>query len=205
MIRGAIFDIDGVLLDSMPIWNDVGARYLRSIGVTPEDTLGGTLFRMTLEEGATYMKRHYALAQSEGDIRAGVLGVIEDFYRREVGLKPRAGELIDRFRSQGIPMVLATTSDRQLITAALERLGVFGCFSALFTASELHTGKHEPKIYETAAACLGTRPEETAVLEDALHAARTAKEAGFYLIGVYDEASAADREELERLADEFIV
>ena len=65
MICGVIFDLDGVLLDSMAIWNDLGARYLRGQGLVPEPGLNTILFSMSMEQGAAYLKAHYPLPQSE--------------------------------------------------------------------------------------------------------------------------------------------
>ena len=69
MIRGAIFDLDGVLLDSMGIWRNLGARYLRARGITPASGLGNVLFAMSMEQGAAYLKTHYPLPESEAEIR----------------------------------------------------------------------------------------------------------------------------------------
>ena len=59
MTKAAVFDLDGVLLDSMGIWNELGARYLRSLGVTPEEGLNEILFSMSMEQGAEYLHTHY--------------------------------------------------------------------------------------------------------------------------------------------------
>ena len=67
MTKAAVFDLDGVLLDSMGIWNDLGARYLRSLGVTPEEGLNEILFSMSMEQGAEYLHTHYALPQSAAE------------------------------------------------------------------------------------------------------------------------------------------
>lgn len=56
MIRGAVFDLDGVLLDSMAVWNDLGARYLLKQGIQPQSGLRDILFSMSMEQGAEYMK-----------------------------------------------------------------------------------------------------------------------------------------------------
>ena len=61
MTKAAVFDLDGVLLDSMGIWNDLGARYLRSLGITPEEGLNEILFSMSMEQGADYLKEQYQL------------------------------------------------------------------------------------------------------------------------------------------------
>ena len=66
MIKGAIFDVDGTLLDSMGIWKDVGVRYLNSIGIEAEPDLGNILFTMSIQEGAQYVKEHYHLSQEIG-------------------------------------------------------------------------------------------------------------------------------------------
>ena len=83
MIKGVIFDIDGTLLDTMPFWSDVGARYLRSIRAEAREGLGNILFSMTLEEGARYLKETYALPYTEKEIRSGVLEQIAHFYQKE--------------------------------------------------------------------------------------------------------------------------
>ena len=72
MIRGTIFDLDGVLLDSMGIWEDLGARYLRRLHITPEPGLNEVLFPMSMEQGAAYLKAHYPLQQSEAEICGGI-------------------------------------------------------------------------------------------------------------------------------------
>ena len=77
MIKGMIFDADGTLLDSMPIWDDLGVRYLKELGVEAEPGLPEILFRMSLEESAAYMKRTYGLSQTEEEIRRGVLAKLE--------------------------------------------------------------------------------------------------------------------------------
>lgn len=87
MIKSAIFDVDGTLLDSMKIWDNAGERYLSTVGKTAENGLSEKLCDMSLTEGAEYMKKQYALSFSTDEIVSGVLKIIEDFYFYEVGLK----------------------------------------------------------------------------------------------------------------------
>lgn len=204
MIKGAIFDIDGTLLDSMPIWTDVGARYLHSIGVTPKEGLGNILFSMTMEEGAAYLRRTYHLSQTEAEIQKGIVDIISNFYRYEVPLKTGMRELLEHLSGQSIPMTLATTGERELAEAALTRLGVWQYFSAMFTANELHTSKKVPLIYHIAADFMGTAPHETMVYEDVIHALTTAKNAGFQTTAVEDAASRKDRAAILAIAGHYI-
>ena len=96
MTKAAVFDLDGVLLDSMGIWNDLGARYLRSLGVTPEEGLNEILFSMSMEQGAEYLHTHYALPQSAAEVGAGIADMLRDFYFYEVPAKDGAAALLAR-------------------------------------------------------------------------------------------------------------
>ena len=95
MIWGAIFDLDGVLLDSMGIWEDLGARYLRRLHITPEPGLNEVLFPMSMEQGAAYLKAHYPLQQSEAEICGGIAQMLKDYYAQEVPAKPGAAALLE--------------------------------------------------------------------------------------------------------------
>ena len=201
MIRGAIFDVDGTLLDSSAVWDDAGAKYLATLGITAEAGLGRKLFTMSLEEGAAYMKETYHLQQSRQEILTGVLQVVEDFYYHEAPLKEGAADFVRSLADRGIFMVIASTSKKEHIEAALKRLGIRHHFRKIFTCNEVGIGKHDPKIFLEAAEFLGSTPEDIWVFEDGLYAMKTAKAAGFRVLGVYDEASSGDWEEIEKTAD----
>lgn len=204
MIRGAIFDIDGTILDSMGVWMELGERYLTAQGKTPEPGLGDVLFPLTLEQGAEYLRAHYGLSGTAQEVKAGILGLLDHFYRHEVAAKPKTEAVIRDLHGRGVPMVLATTGSEELADAALRRLGLRQCFQGLLTAAFLGTSKSEPLIYQRAAELLGTAPEDTAVFEDTLHAVRTAKGAGFYVVGVFDTTSEDVWHTICELADETI-
>ncbi|MCD8021220.1 MAG: HAD family phosphatase [Clostridiales bacterium] len=204
-IRGAIFDVDGTLLDSMSIWDDLGARYLRSLQVEPESDLQNILNTMTVEEGAAYMKERYHLETSEEEIGRATLQVVESFYYEEAPLKSGVRELLEDFRQRGIPMVVASSSARDHIEAAFRRLGILEYFERIFTCTEIGVGKTRPDIFLTAAEFLKAKPEEVYVFEDAIHAVETAKNAGFPVVAVYDEASKMEWSQICEMADVAVV
>lgn len=201
MIKGAIFDVDGTLLDSMEIWEDVGVRYLNSIGIEAEPDLGTVLFTMSIQEGAAYVKEHYHLSQEPEEIVQGVLDIISNYYKKTALLKSGAKELLEKLDKHNIPMTVATSNNKKEIEMAFERLGIAKYFDRIFTCEEVGAGKTKPDIYLRAAEYLGTRPEETVVFEDVIHAIRSAKQAGFQVVGIYDETSKDDQEEVRREAD----
>ncbi len=128
MIKGAIFDVDGTLLDSMGIWKDVGVRYLNSIGVEAEPDLGTILFTMSIQEGAQYVKEHYHLSQETDEIEQNVLDIISDYYKETAPLKSGAVELLEKLRNSNIPMTIASSNNKKEIEMAFERLEIFSVF-----------------------------------------------------------------------------
>lgn len=201
MIKGAIFDVDGTLLDSMEIWEDVAIRYLKSIGVEAEPDLPEVMFTMSLPEGAAYVKEHYRLTRETDEIIQGVLDIIRKYYEETAPLKPGVTKILEELSRKRIPMTVATSNNKEEVEVAFKRLGIASYFSRIFTCEEVGAGKTRPDIYMKAAEYMGTRPEETVIFEDVLHAIRTAKKAGFLAVGLYDEASKADQEEIKKEAD----
>lgn len=201
--RAVIFDIDGTLIDSMPIWDDLGARYLRSLDVTPEPGLGTILFPMTIAEGVQYLRDRYHLQKSAAEIRQGLQQITEYFYREEVPLKKGAMQFVQNLADRDIPMVLATIGETALEEAALKRLGIRQYFQKMFVCEDYHTTKKEAKIYTICASYLGFAPANILVIEDLLQAVRSAGKAGFQTAAVYDAASAADERQLRTEADYY--
>ncbi len=205
MIRGAIFDLDGVLLDSMGIWNDLGARYLRAQGITPEPGLNAILFAMSMEQGAAYLKAHYPLPQSETETGDGIARMLADYYFYEVPAKPGAAALLAFLAERNIPMAAATSSPRTHVMQALRRLGLLPYLKEIFTTGEVGVSKHQPDIYHLAAERLNTQPAETLVFEDSLYALKTAAAAGYRTVGVFDASGESDQAGLSAAADAYLM
>lgn len=204
MIKGVIFDVDGVLLNSMPIWENLGELYLRSLGVEAEKDLGEILFTMSLEEGADYLISQYGLNKTPEEIVEGLNREVRDFYSERVPLKEGVREFLYEFNEKKIPMVIATSGDRKNTEAALRRLKVLNYFQGIFTCSEIGSGKNQPDIYLAAALQMDADPAETWVFEDAYHAIRTAKSVGFKTAAVYDKANDKDLAQIWNAADIYL-
>ena len=204
MIKGVIFDVDGVLLNSMPVWENLGELYLRHLGIEAEKDLGTKLYTMSLEQSAEYLIETYRLDLAPEQVIAGVNREVKDFYASRVPLKEGVRQYLNEFHEKGVPMVIATTGDRQNAQAALKRLNVLRFFQGIFTCSEIGSSKNEPDIYYAAALPLDTDPGQTLVFEDAYHAIRTAKKAGFKTVGVYDRANDRDLAHIWNTADIYL-
>lgn len=204
MIKGVIFDIDGTLLDSMPLWNNLGERYLQKLGFTEEETegLSQRISTMPFAEGIHYIKKEYSLDIAEERIREQLQEMIAKAYCDEITLKVGAKEYLQFLKERGIPCILATAGDASLATAALKRLKVWEEFRGLLLCEEFNTSKREAKIYQLAMERLSlSKPEEVLVCEDVLHAVKSAKQAGFQVCGILDEANREDWAMIQEVAD----
>ena len=204
MIKGAIFDIDGTLLDSMPIWENAGARYLATLGIKAKPDLKERLDALSLPEGAIYMQKEYGLSVSAEDILEGVNQVVKDFYYKEAVMKPGAYALVKRLKENGVKLIIATATDKEMAKAALIRNGIWQDFMGMITCEEAGAGKTSPKVFELARQKLGTKKEETWVFEDSLYAVKTATEAGFPVCSIYDTYSVGNAKEIQRLSNIYV-
>ena len=187
MIKGAIFDFDGTLLDSMFIWDTFGEDYLRTLGKEPKENLTETFKTFTLEQAAEYYREHYGVTLSVEEIVDGVNDMVAEIYRTKVTLKDGVRAFLEGLRAQDVKMCVATVTDRAIVEDVLNRLGIRDFFVEILTCAEVGCNKETPHIYRAALEVLGTKKDETIVFEDALHALITAKKDGFKVAAVYDK------------------
>lgn len=203
-MRGAIFDVDGTLLDSMPTWHDVGARFLASLGIEAEPDLGDILFAETTESGAEYMIRRYHLSMTKGEVAEGIIAQMDAYYRNEVRPKPGAVSLLRTLQELRIPAAVVTSTEGRCIQDAFSRLEMNAYFCRIFSAQDLHTTKKERDIWDMASETLGVPAGQTVVFEDGLYAIETAGELGYRTAGVYDRISETDQKQIRSKADFYI-
>ena len=187
MIKGAIFDLDGTLVDSMFIWDTFGEDYLRTLGKEPKENLTETFKTFTLEQAAEYYREHYGVTLSVEEIVDGVNDMVAEIYRTKVTLKDGVRAFLEGLRAQDVKMCVATVTDRAIVEDVLNRLGIRDFFVEILTCAEVGCNKETPHIYRAALEVLGTKKDETIVFEDALHALITAKKDGFKVAAVYDK------------------
>lgn len=211
----AIFDMDGTLLDSMEMWHTASDKYLVSKGKIPEKNLWDKVKWLNMTETVDYLISKYGLSEDKtGDkpkdkieddekkseaisekksskadeIQKEILRQIQDEYENNLQLKDGAEELLKTLNESKIPCILATATDRSCVIPCVKRLGIEKYFSAIITCLDLNTSKSKPLIFEKAAKLGNSTPENSLVFEDALHALRTAHNAGFKTCAVYDKS-----------------
>ena len=202
--KGAIFDLDGTLLDSMHIWHDVDEEFFsrRNLKVTPEYVQ--VIKNMHLKAAAVYTKEKYGIKESTDEIIEEWLELCAQGYLNNVDLKEGVFEYLRMLSDNGIKMAFATASEKQVCEGTLKKQGIFEFFSTYAYVSEINIGKTEPDIYLLAAERMGLKAEECIVFEDIIEGVRGAKKGNFTVCGVYDKSSAHDEDEIRDVADYYI-
>ncbi|HIS26982.1 MAG TPA: HAD family phosphatase [Candidatus Pullilachnospira intestinigallinarum] len=204
MMKGAIFDVDGVLLDSMEEWDRLGETYLTCLGIRAGEGLADTLATMSMEEGAAWLIRHYGISRTVEQAVEEMAAVMRDAYACRIPKKKGVENYLRGLSGAGIPMVIATSGDGDNARTALERLGLWNYFRGMLTCTQVGAGKNRPDIFLAAAKILEGVPEEIWVFEDAPHAAATARAAGFHVAAVKDAQNARQEAQLARTADIYL-
>lgn len=202
--KGAIFDLDGTLLDSMWIWHEVDDTYLRSKGKVPEKDLSRKLSKKGMMESVFYFQQQYDIQEPADQMASDLWGLAEYAYRYKAKLKPNVYNFVKELNHRGIQCVVATASDKNFTKAALERCGVANCFENIITCDEIGKGKIAPDVFFAAQKCLNLKQDEVIIFEDALHAIQTAKSAGFTVAAVYDLSAEHDMEQIKKTADIYL-
>lgn len=185
-MKCAIFDMDGTILNSMPMWTNVGNIFLSERGMSEDSELWALMKTRSLKQCSELIKERYSLQDSADAIYDELNAITFREYSTRLLLKDGAREFLGELKKRGIPAVLATATDRSCVEACLSRLEVKGDFAHILTCKELGTSKSEPLIFEEAAKVCGIKKEDAVVFEDALHAIKTALRGGFRVVAIED-------------------
>ncbi len=203
-MKGAIFDIDGTLLDSQGVWNEVTAKFFtkHNLILTPEKAL--TYKEMTLEESLPQINEEFGLGMTFEEIMEEFRIMIVEEYAHNIRLKPNADKYLRKLHENGVKIAVATSGYIGVCELAFRRLGIFDCIDAYAYSSEVGCNKGKPDVYLLAAKRIGVKPQDAAVFEDLLQGIKTAKKAGFKAYAIYDKTNEAETELLKESADVYI-
>ncbi|PJM76437.1 HAD family hydrolase [Bifidobacterium felsineum] len=200
--KAAIFDLDGTLLDSMGVWNQIDIDFLGRRGIAVPADYIITVASMQFREIAEYTIDRFHLPDTPEQLMAEWDEMARVAYGTTVQAKPGAVEYLRELKGSGVRLAVATTLMPQLRTAALDHLRMSEFFDAIVSVDDAGgVGKSKPDVYLLAASRLGAKPENCTVFEDLLVAIRSAKSAGMQAWAMYDDSSASDWPEITRVAD----
>lgn len=203
-IKAAIFDLDGTLVDSMWVWEQIDIDYLKKKGHIVPLNLKDKINHLSFNQTAMYFKEEFNLDDSIETIMSDWNTMAYVHYSKNITLKEGALEFLKRLKSSGIKIGLATSNSVILLEAVLKNNNIYSYFDSITTTSEVSRGKDKPDVYLLAAEKLGITPTNCVVFEDIVPAVIGAKAANMKTIAIYDEAAKHDKNTLINLADKYI-
>jgi len=183
VIDAVAFDLDGLLLDTEQVWDEVREAITRERGGRWHDRAQADMMGMSSVEWSRYMHEVLALPQSPEELNRLVVKRMLERYRERLPLVDGAVEAVRRLGERW-PLALASSSNREVIDAALELLGVADLFQATVSSEEVARGKPAPDVYLDVARRLGVAPETAVAIEDSANGIRSAKAARMRVIAI---------------------
>ena len=201
----AIFDMDGTIMDSLGVWENIDSAFLegrRGIKV-PEDYVHA-ISAMSFNEIANYTKERFNLPDTPEQLMAEWTDMAEYEYTHNIRAKKGVREYIEKLKAMDKKIVLCTSSPRHFYEGALKNNGIYHLFDAFSNTCEAGEGKNSTKVYLLAAQKVNASSEKCIVFEDVVSAATTAKKAGMTVCGVFDARSAVHKDTMKQICDCYI-
>lgn len=203
MQKTYIFDLDGTLVDSMPHWCKL-TDYLTDRGIDYPSDLIKRVIALGLPGAARYFKEHFPLTETAEEIYQSFINRYIGFYEREIPAKDGVIETLRALKARGASLNVLTASPHVFLDPCLKRLGIYDLFDNLWTYEDFSTSKAETETYVFAAKRLGKKPEECVLVDDSVAPLAPAKEAGWQVIGIYDDFSGRYEDEMRQIADKYV-
>ena len=199
-----IFDLDGTLIDSMPVWRGTGSGFLKNHNFPVPENLMEVVKTQTIWQTAEWFRTELGVPMEAEDIVNEIVESVVEAYRHTIPLKDGAMEYLEKMKNEGVEMCILTASEADYILPALDRLDIRKYFSHVLTCTELGEYKNDGKAYLKTMELIGGTLEETVVFEDAYYAVKGAKSVGFPVYAVLDEVVREDDiDKIKETADHY--
>jgi HAD superfamily hydrolase (TIGR01509 family) len=189
-----IFDLDGVLADSEPWWNQIDAKLLAEHGVSYRGEYHRNVLGVSYRLAVEFYKHAFYISASVEELMRRRGEIATDFFAKRVGLFPSAKTTLEQLREMKLQLAIATSSVSASARPFLDRTGIRSLFSVVVTGDEVQQGKPHPDIYLRTAEQFGVAPEACLVIEDALAGVAAAKAANMRVAAIPDTRFVGPRE-----------
>ncbi len=202
-ITGAIFDFDGTLFDSMPVWKGLKFEFFKGLGLSLTEQDKKDFSGLFIMDAFPLAIRRFKLKESIEELYSMFWELLTEKYLVNALPKNDIIPFLEKLKNMGVKMGIATATDEIAIIPLLKKFNMLHYFSAIYSIYTVGATKSEPKIYDVVCKELGVDKNSTWVFEDALYAAKTAKQNGYKVVGIFDPSESA-QQELKDTVDIFI-
>ncbi|WP_010167864.1 HAD family hydrolase [Candidatus Epulonipiscium viviparus] len=197
--EAVIFDLDGTLIDSMWVWEQIDIEFLQKKGYVIDEAAINQIEGAGFTETAEFFKKHFNLAMSVEEIKETWREMAIKMYVERVDLKNGAKEFLEFLKAHNVKMAIATSNGREIVEAILEKHDIAKFFETVVTSCDVEKGKPHPFVYLKTAEILEVAPSRCLVFEDVPNGIIAGKNAGMTVFGIED----AQREDAKRRAKDL--
>ena len=202
-LEAVLFDMDGVMVDSEPLWTEAEKQLLARRNQRYSPSLKSAMMGRDARSAVAYLIEHYGLAESVGQLMEERNQLIAKFFKEHLKAIPGVLELVRSVMAAGIMTGLVSSSPKPLVELAVEKLGVTVLFDLIMSGDQVVRGKPAPDIYISAAKNLGVKPQNCLVIEDAPHGVAAAKGAGMCCLAISSSVSVEELALADRVVSGF--
>lgn len=195
-IKLFLFDLDGTILDSLKIWNDIDLLFFKNHNLIMGEDYHIAIAPLTLEETATYTKNTYKLDIDEEQIMKEWSDLAIKEYAENVNLKKGVKEFLDYLKNKNVHLAIATSCNEEMFKPCLERYGIVSYFEHFYTSQNLKINKSNANFFKEILNEYKIEPDQILFFEDSLSSMKCAKSLGFNVVAVMDKKWEKQKEEI---------
>lgn len=200
-IKLFLFDLDGTILDSLKIWNDIDLLFFKNHNLIMGEDYHIAIAPLTLEETATYTKNTYKLDIDEEQIMKEWSDLAIKEYAENVNLKKGVKEFLDYLKNKNVHLAIATSCNEEMFKPCLERYGIVSYFEHFYTSQNLKINKSNTNFFKEILNEYKIEPDQILFFEDSLASMKCAKSLGFNVVAVMDKKWEKQKEEIIASSD----
>lgn len=203
-IKLFLFDLDGTILDSLKIWNDIDLLFFKNHNLIMGEDYHIAIAPLTLEETATYTKNTYKLDIDEEQIMKEWSDLAIKEYAENVNLKKGVKEFLDYLKNKNVHLAIATSCNEEMFKPCLERYGIVSYFEHFYTSQNLKINKSNANFFKEILNEYKIESDQVLFFEDSLASMKCAKSLGFNVVAVMDKKWEKQKEEIIASSDDQI-
>jgi len=187
MIKAVIFDMDGVIINSEPLWEKTERILLGRRDIEYNPTYRDKIVGLNQNDSASLLKDTFKLPESIQALIDERIGILVSIYEKELELKPGVFSLVSELKETGFLLALASSSPYKVVEFVIDKFSLNKCFRVVVSGDMIELGKPNPDIYLCAAKTLRVNPNECVAIEDSINGVKSAKSAGLFCIAIPDK------------------
>ncbi|MDO5719015.1 MAG: HAD family phosphatase [Tissierellia bacterium] len=203
-MKGILFDLDGTLIDSMPVWQNLDKLYVESKGFEYDNKYTDDLKAVSLKEAPEYFNKIYGMKSTFEDMLEFMEGTLKIHYAEIFEFKKGVLEKLKELKEKKFKMCITTATDSSLAMLAFNRLGLDDFMEFILTPDIAGVEKNDKEFFAKAARKLGIENSKLFVFDDALYALENAEKLGMIPVAVEDETSLNERENIKKISDIYL-